>query len=1264
MPATPSSYGGASVLVRCLCVAAFIVTATASSAFAAPPPNDELASATVVSDLPAAFDLDTSLATMSGDEPLADQLSNMVWFSYTPTEDLTLEVAASADFTAVVLVFNGLPPGEDTVIAGDIGGTSVAVQAGVTYFVALASLDGQGGPVSLTFARPPEPPPNDDVANATPITTLPFTVDLDTSLATMSPDEPFPADLTHMVWFAIQPDADLDLELRASSDAFTPALIVFAGLVPTEDAIVVAEVGAISVHLEAGVEYLIALAALGPDGGDVDFQVAARPEPVRPPNDRVADAEPITTLPATRTVDLASATVSPEDNSGSALSGNVWYLWTAPRAMRLRVTGVGDGFTPVVAAFEGELGALSAVTGGLGTFVLTAEAAKTYRLLFASMSSGPRGVATITFEEELNAAPNDDLDGALAVTLPFSGMVDPFDGTAAPDDPALPRSAASQALGATFWYRLTPTHDLRLVFELDDPNAVIAVLAGTRGNLVGLAYGGDVDAATRWVDLDAGETVFVFVATPISFGLRTVTLAEAPKNDDLVDAIPFANLPYRAQGSTRFATVDDLTACPGWYGSSYQGDWIWYRWTAPTGTCLGASAQDARVDLYRGTADAAPLVCGGSSVEVKAWVAGGSTVYIGLAATSEDGAELDIHALPASGDTDHDGIPDACDNCPGLANASQLDTDRDGRGDVCDLCVNDAYPEATDRDADGIGDLCDNCETLKNSDQADQDGDQVGDLCDNCRDAINASQTDTDHDGVGDLCDDCFASADPLQGDRDQDGRGDVCDLCPDLVPEFPGGWTPTGAMLEGRTLHAAVLLEAGPLAGQVLVSGGRGGEGVDFSAAPTLASAEIYDPESGTWRATFPHAEKRVGHSLVAVTTGAHAGQVLVIGNGYIGGRSFPIPILVNDAAPPFLRPRDGRDDADLRAAAHAHHRADRGAPGRRPGPRARRLAAPGHQRPHVPRLLLRPEHRCVDLRPRARRPAHGALPRPRAPARRWARLLRRRLAAGADPLRPGNPRRDPRRAGRLPDGRRHHRDPARSPRAHRRLALPRRADPRLRSGAAALVRGRAPALGPSQRRRRGDPGRRSRALRRRLHPGRDAGTERLATGRSLRRVGRRGRRWAPRSRRRVPVWRSRPTRHRARGRERRRGGDQEAPRDQARHRCLGHLRGRGHLHHHRGRHRQLPPPPRAAAELRAASPTRDHRGSADGVGPGPLGARDELRPAGALQRRDRQRDPRQRRGDGPRGPVSRGRRGLTWRQAPRRWRGHPCPRRHGPPR
>lgn len=56
-----------------------------------------------------------------------------------------------------------------------------------------------------------------------------------------------------------------------------------------------------------------------------------------------------------------------------------------------------------------------------------------------------------------------------------------------------------------------------------------------------------------------------------------------------------------------------------------------------------------------------------------------------LAATALSGNE------PGAPDADGDGIPDAADNCPAAANASQRDADGDGAGDACD----DLPPDAT-----------------------------------------------------------------------------------------------------------------------------------------------------------------------------------------------------------------------------------------------------------------------------------------------------------------------------------------------------------------------------------------------------------------------------------------------------------------------------------------------------------------------------------------------------------------------------------------
>ncbi len=70
-------------------------------------------------------------------------------------------------------------------------------------------------------------------------------------------------------------------------------------------------------------------------------------------------------------------------------------------------------------------------------------------------------------------------------------------------------------------------------------------------------------------------------------------------------------------------------------------------------------------------------------------------------------------------DYDGDGIVNAFDNCPTLANADQKDSNLDEKGDACG-----------DFDSDGVMDAVDNCPTTVNSLQQDDDGDGIGNACD------------------------------------------------------------------------------------------------------------------------------------------------------------------------------------------------------------------------------------------------------------------------------------------------------------------------------------------------------------------------------------------------------------------------------------------------------------------------------------------------------------------------------------------------------
>lgn len=123
--------------------------------------------------------------------------------------------------------------------------------------------------------------------------------------------------------------------------------------------------------------------------------------------------------------------------------------------------------------------------------------------------------------------------------------------------------------------------------------------------------------------------------------------------------------------------------------ATVQGETLWQMRELSSPTSFGQNGLIA----WFGLGDATMV----DSLVVR-WPSGVQTVLTNVAADQY----LELSEC-SGGDTDADGWPDNCDNCPTVANVGQADVDHDGIGDLCE-CV---CPHAADFDADGFLDATD-----------------------------------------------------------------------------------------------------------------------------------------------------------------------------------------------------------------------------------------------------------------------------------------------------------------------------------------------------------------------------------------------------------------------------------------------------------------------------------------------------------------------------------------------------------------------------
>ena len=252
-------------------------------------------------------------------------------------------------------------------------------------------------------------PANDNFANATIMELLPFNDALDSTKATLEPNEPSfcgSTPQTQSVWYSFTPSADMAVIADMTGSSFGDAnLTIFQAMGSGFEGLSLLKTacggGPTTVHVQAGTTYYLQAESYSSGGGDLHLNVTKVPPPA---NDNFASAIPLSVLPFDETVETSASTLEVGEPGPSCvfnnLIGSVWYAFTPSTSGSVSASASSFPFVTAVAAYTGnsfaDLTQVGCQTFGPVTF--HAEAGVTYYLQVGIPFSGQGGPTQVHME--------------------------------------------------------------------------------------------------------------------------------------------------------------------------------------------------------------------------------------------------------------------------------------------------------------------------------------------------------------------------------------------------------------------------------------------------------------------------------------------------------------------------------------------------------------------------------------------------------------------------------------------------------------------------------------------------------------------------------------------------------------------------------------------------------------------------------------------------------------------------------------------------